>query len=592
MVETLCQLLLNTLKVYPKDEFMLYKSVGKYIPLSTQEFGNRVRYFALGLHELGFTAGDKLIILASNSPNWVMTDFACLSLGGVTVPIYTTLTPEQSKYIIEDSDARVVVVGDSELREKVEAVRRDLPNLRHLITFERDAPQGYTTLEQMLERGKKVDEGNPDFYERLALEVGPDDLATIIYTSGTTGPPKGVMLTHHNLVSNAKSTLSVVEIFNEDVLLSFLPLSHSLERWATYCYFYKGVTIGYAESLETLAENMLEIRPTVMVNVPRVLEKIYARVMENVLASSRLRRRIFFWALKVGQDYGHREISHQPIPRLLETKRKLANKLVFSKIHARTGGRARLFVSGGAALSKDIGEFFYALGLRVLEGYGLTETSPVVSCNSFEAMKFGTVGKPIPGVEVKIAEDGEILARGPNVMKGYYKKEAATEEALAGGWFHTGDVGRFDEEGFLVITDRKKDIIVTSGGKNVAPQPIENILKLNPYIANAVVVGDNRKFISALIVPEFEKLEAYAKSSGIVFEGRADLIAREEVQNFLLAEVDRSTPNLASYEKIKKIALLERDFEIVEGEMTPSLKVKRNIVEKKYKTLIDSLYQE
>lgn len=591
MVETLCQLLLNTLRVYPKDEFMLYKSEGRYVPLSTQEFGDWVKYFALGLHELGFAAGDKLIILASNSPNWVMTDFACLSLGGVTVPIYTTLTPEQVKYIIEDSDARVVVVGDRELREKIEAVRRDLPDLYHLITFESDTPVGYTTLEQMFERGKKVDEENPDLYENLALAVKPDDLATIIYTSGTTGPPKGVMLTHHNLVSNAKSTLSVVEIFNEDILLSFLPLSHSLERWATYCYFYKGVTIGYAESLETLAENMLEIRPTVMVNVPRVLEKIYARVMENVLASSRLRKKIFFWALKVGKDYGRREIRHQPIPRLLEAKRKLANKLVFSKIHARTGGRARLFVSGGAALSKDIGEFFYALGLRVLEGYGLTETSPVVSCNSFDALKFGSVGKPIPGVEVKIAEDGEILVRGPNVMRGYYKKEAATEEALAGGWFYTGDVGHFDEEGFLVITDRKKDILVTSGGKNVAPQPIENILKLNPYIANAVVVGDNQRFISALIVPEFEKLEAYAKNSGIVFESRADLIAREEVQNFLLAEVDRSTPHLASYEKIKKIALLERDFEVAEGEMTPSLKVKRNIVEQKYNTLINSLYQ-
>lgn len=591
MVETLCHLLLNTLKVYPKDEFMLYKSQGKYISLSTQEFGDRVRYFALGLHDLGFSAGHKLIILASNSPNWVMTDFACLSLGGITVPIYTTLTPEQVKYIIEDSDAKIVVVGDSELREKVEAVRGDLDNIQHLITFEREAPEGFTTLEQSLERGKRIDEENPGLYERLALAVKPDDLATIIYTSGTTGPPKGVMLTHHNLVSNVISTLSVVEIFNEDILLSFLPLSHSLERWATYCYFYKGVTIGYAESLETLAENMLEIRPTVMVNVPRVLEKIYARVMENVLTSSRLRRKIFFWALKVGRDYGRREIRHQPIPRFLETKRKLAYKLVFSKIHARTGGRARLFVSGGAALSKDIGEFFYALGLRVLEGYGLTETSPVVSCNSFDAMKFGTVGKPIPGVEVKIAEDGEILVWGPNVMKGYYKKEAATEEALAGGWFHTGDVGRFDEEGFLVITDRKKDIIVTSGGKNVAPQPIENILKLNPYIANAVVVGDGRKFISALIVPEFEKLEEYAKSSGIVFEERAELIAKEEVQNFLLAEIDRSTPHLASYEKIKKIVLLERDFEIAEGEMTPSLKIKRNIVEKKYKTLIDSLYQ-
>jgi long-chain acyl-CoA synthetase len=329
-----------------------------------------------------------------------------------------------------------------------------------------------------------------------------------------------------------------------------------------------------------------------MVSVPRLFDKIYARVIDQVLAGSALKKKIFFWAVRVGKKRGQMKLRGEPVTGWLKFRYGVAQKLVFSKILAKTGGRVRFFVSGGAPLSKDIAEFFYAAGLTVIEGYGLTETSPVIACNTIEGVKFGTVGRPVPGVEVKIAPDGEILTRGPNLMKGYYKKEAETREAVIDGWLHTGDIGAFDDEGFLVITDRKKDLIITAGGKNVAPQPIENLLKTSPYITNAVVVGGNRKFISALIVPNFDKLEAYARAGDIPFGNRAELVGREEIRNFLLAEVNRCTPNLAPYERVKKIVLLDREFEIEAGEITPTLKVRRSIVEQKYKGLIDTMYKE
>jgi long-chain acyl-CoA synthetase len=422
--------------------------------------------------------------------------------------------------------------------------------------------------------------------------VKPEDVASIIYTSGTTGLPKGVMLMHSNFVSNVQSVTTIIEFNEKDTVLSFLPLSHVLERMVTFAYLYKGCSIGYAESIETVGENLLEIRPQIMVSVPRVFEKIYAKVMDNVLASSSLKRKIFFWAAQVGREYGKRKLLGQAISGSLQFKKNLAHKLVFSKIIEKTGGRVRFFVSGGAPLSKDIAEFFYAMGLIVLEGYGLTETSPVIAVNTLESPRFGSVGKIIPGVEVRIAEDGEILTKGPHVMKGYYKMGAETHEAVKDGWFHTGDIGHLDDAGYLAITDRKKDIIVTTGGKNVAPQPIENILKTNPYVSNAVVLGDKRKFISALIVPNFEKLEEYAKANNINYSDFSELIKNDTILNFMESEINRATPGLASYEKIKKVALLDRDFEIEKGEITPTLKVKRNIIEQKYRSIIDGIYQE
>ena len=592
MTDTLSQMFLRFTSTYLKDPLLLHKIEGRYTPISTAEFASRVRGLTLGLKDLGIKPGDKVVLLAENGPDWVAADYAILCLGAITVPIYTSLVPEQIKYIIRDSDAKAVITSNRSLREKVEAVRNDLPGVSFLLSFEEEQAQGSTPIQRIMEKGRPLDTQNPGLFEKLARSVRPDDLASIIYTSGTTGIPKGVMLSHANFVSNIKTLASIVDFNETDTVLSFLPLSHVLERMVTFSFLFKGCTIAYAESLETVAENLIEVRPTIMVSVPRLFEKIYAKVMDNVLAASKLKKKIFFWALRTGNAYRQKLFNHQPIAASLRRKHRLAHRLVFSKILEKTGGRVRFFVSGGAPLSRDIAEFFFSLGLLILEGYGLTESSPVISVNTFENLKFGTVGKPIPGVEVKIAPDGEILARGPNVMRGYYKLEKETQETLEGGWLHTGDIGPLDEEGYLVITDRKKDLIVTSGGKNIAPQPIENILKQNPYIANAVVVGGRRKFIAALLVPNFEKLEEYARLHHISYEKPQDLAKNSAIVEFLLEEVDRTTPYLAPYEKVKKIALLDRDFDIERGEITPTLKVKRKIIEEKYKDLIDALYRE
>jgi long-chain acyl-CoA synthetase len=591
MVETISQIFLNTVKTYVKDDILAAKRGGRYVPIPTEEFARRVKHLSLGLADLGLGPGEKLVIFSENRPEWTMTDFAVLCAGGVTVPIYTSLMPEQIKYIINDSDARIVVCSNRDLWLKVDAVRSELRNVHHFILIDEEGPQGIVSLSEVMARGQTIAAGDPGLFEKRALAVKPDDLASIIYTSGTTGVPKGVMLTHGNFVSNAKALDAVTDFSVKDTILSFLPLSHVLERMTTFSFLYKGASIYYAESIETVAENLLEVRPTIMISVPRLFDKIYAKVMDNVLAQSPLKRKIFFWALGVGKKYGARKIRHQPIPWWLAVRRKIAAKLVYGKIIEKTGGRVHFFVSGGAPLSGDVAEFFYAIGITILEGYGLTETSPVLTCNTFDMMKFGAVGPPVPGVEIKIAPDGEILAKGPNVMKGYYKKEQETREAFEGGWFHTGDIGHFDEEGFLVITDRKKDILITAGGKNVAPQPIENLLKANPYIQTAVVVGGGRKFIAALIVPDFDKLEAYARAKGIPFGSRKELVEREEISSFMLAEVNRTTPNLASYERIKKVVLLDRDLD-ADTELTPSLKVKRHIVEKAFKPRIDLLYKD
>ena len=592
MITTLCELLLNSVGSFPKPEFLLVKINGGYTPISTEEFGLRVRRLSLGLQDLGLAKGDKLVILSENRPEWTMTDFACLAAGGVTVPIYTTLVPEQVKYIINDSDAKIVVFSNEFQGAKIAAVKADLPNVTRFVTFADAAPEGCLTWAQVLARGEALDRTHPRKFEETALAVRPDDEASIIYTSGTTGVPKGVILTHGNLVFNVRTAAAALEFNVTDTVLSFLPLSHILERMVTFAYVFRGCTIAYAESVEAVAQNLVEVKPHIMVSVPRIFEKIYAKVMDNVLAGSGLKRKIFFWGIKVGKGYGRRTLAGAKVGTWLSFRRNLARKLVYSKIVEKTGGRIRFFVSGGAPLSKDIAEFFHALGIFIMEGYGLTETSPIISVNTFGALKFGTVGKPIPGIEVKIAPDGEILTRGPHVMKGYHKKPEENREIFEDGWLKTGDIGMIDADGFLTITDRKKDLIVTAGGKNIAPQPIENILKTNPYILNAVVIGDRMHFIAALIVPNFEKLEDYATRSQIPFTGRADLVRNGQILNFLKAEIERATPNLASYERIKRIALLDRDFEIEEGEITPSLKVRRAVIEKKYKSVIDGLYND
>lgn len=592
-MRTLPEIFLNTIRSYPKPDFLKVKRNDAYADISMEEFAAAVRRLALGLRELGHGRGSKLVILSENRPEWTITDLANLCLGGVTVPIYTTLTAEQIRYIIEDSDAEIVAVSTAYQYQKIAPFLPEMSKVKKVVIFQPSAPApGILPLAELQEKGRAVETSHPEAFEAAAGAVQPDDIASIIYTSGTTGVPKGVVLTHANFVSNVTAVSTVVEFSAADTALSFLPLSHVLERMVSFTYLYKGCSIAYAENVETVAHNLLEIRPHIMVSVPRVFEKIYSRVMDNILSSPLLKRKIFFWGVSVGRTVSQKTLAGRPAGPVLKLKHKLAERLVFSKILEKTGGRVRFFVSGGAPLAKDIAEFFHAIGLVILEGYGLTETSPVLTVNAFGALRFGTVGKVLPGVEIKIAPDGEIMARGPNVMREYYKKPGETRDVFEDGWFKTGDIGFLDADGFLTITDRKKDLIVTAGGKNIAPQPIENILKTNPFITNAVVIGDRRRYVAALVVPNFEKLEEYAKFVKITYRDRADLVRNEQIVSFLRSEIERATPNLASYERIKKIAILDHEFEIERDEITPTLKVKRNIIENRYQELIEGLYKD
>jgi long-chain acyl-CoA synthetase len=576
--DTLAQLFLHTVS-YQKPNHLVVPQAEKWVTVSSQEFYRRVGRAHLDLKKLGLRRGDRCALLSENRWEWAVADFAMMTAGIVNVPIYPTLTAEQVYYVLENSESRAVFVSNAAHKEKVLSVRDRLPALEHVICFE-DAWLGSAPLNR----------AEREEFEAAIQEVKPDDLASIIYTSGTTGVPKGVMLTHANIMSNVRDTEP--DVSADDVALSFLPLCHIYERMADYAYYLHGVTVGHVGAVENVVPAIQKVRPTRVAAVPRFFEKIYARLMDTIRQSSPLRQKIFFWAIGVGYESIPYRLEGKPMPALLRLKHRLADKLAFSKVRARMGGRLSQFISGGAPLKRELAEFFYAVGLPVLEGYGLTETSPVVTSNKLSCMKFGTVGKPIRNVEVKIAEDGEILVRGPNVMRGYYKMPRETEEALKDGWFHTGDIGMFDAEGFLVIVDRKKDLLKTSGGKYITPQPIENKLKSSPFIADAVVIADQRRFPSALIVPNFAHVERFAQEQGIACGSPAELARHPRVVEKVEQEVQAICADLAAYEKIKKIAVLEREFSLAEGEITPTLKVRRREVEKRYRDAIEKMYEE
>jgi long-chain acyl-CoA synthetase len=591
---TLTRLFFEAAERFDKPDALQVKVNGAYQPISHRTMVERVRRIALGLQELGLAPGDRVAILSENRPEWALTDYACLTGGLTDVPIYPTLPADQASYILADSGARVIFVSNSDQAAKIAAVRGELPAVEHVVTFAAQAPAGVDlTLAELERRGAAVD--TPERaarYREAALAVRPDDVATLIYTSGTTGLPKGVMLTHDNFHSNVAAAARAVPFEGRDVALSFLPLSHVFERMAGhYLMFYTGTSIAYAESNDTVQIDMKSVRPTLVLSVPRLYEKMYARVLENALAGGAAKKRIFFWARAVADRWADEVLAGRPPRGLLALKYRLAQRLVFSKLQARTGGRMRYFVSGGAPLAADINKFFFAAGLTILEGYGLTETSPVIAVNRPGAFRLGTVGKAVDGVEIGIAADGEILTRGPHVMKGYFNKPEATAEAIdADGWLHTGDVGEL-EDGFLRITDRKKDIIVTAGGKNIAPQPIENLVKTNKYVSQAVMIGDRRKYPVLLVVPNFEQLEKWAKIKNLLWTDRAQLLTMPTVQAKMDKEVQKQLAGLAHFETPKKVALLEHDFTIERGELTPTLKVKRRVIDQRYKGLIDSLYE-
>ena len=571
-----------------------HKQGERWLPISYAELLERVHAVSAGLLDLGIVPGDRVALLSENRPEWAITDYACLAARCADVPVYPSLPAKQIEYILRDAGAVAVCVSTRTQLDKILEIRASLPGLRQVIAFDPGLEgDGVLGFEALMARGRAARAKWPAWRED-ALAAAPDDLATLIYTSGTTGEPKGVMLTHGNITSNVVASCMALDVADGDECLSLLPLSHIFERMAGhYLMFQSGVVISYAESIEAVPRNLVEVRPTICCAVPRLYEKIYAGALEAASLGPALKKKIFFWARRVGEEWTRRTLAGKVIPFDLRMARAVADRLVFRKIRARLGGRLRFFISGGAPLAVEIAEFFYGAGVPILEGYGLTETSPVISVNTPERIKLGTVGRPLQGVEVSIADDGEILTRGPHVMRGYYNKPEASREALTpDGWFRTGDIGVLDAQGFLRITDRKKDIIVTAGGKNVAPQPIEGMLKLNKFISNAVMLGDRKKFPIALLVPNFERLEAWAREHNLTWSTREELAARPEVEEFLASEAQKNLRDVAHFELPKRFLILPRDFSIESGELTPKLSVRRRVVEERYAPQIAALYAD
>lgn len=569
---------------------------GRYRDISWLEFEGKVKDLAFGLILLGLRPGEKVGLLSENRPEWAYSDLAVLSIGCADVPLYPTDVPNQMEYILSDSDSVMVIVSTAEQLDKILSIKERLPALRKIIVMDPPAQMTHAdvvTFGSVLKSGSdNAAEARMDFQARLGA-VGKNDLASIIYTSGTTGPAKGVRLTHDNFLSNCTSSLDLLPLGEEDLCLSFLPLSHVFERMASYYFtIFIGGAIAYAENNESVGRNLKEVRPTYACAVPRFYEKIYANIMDSISGSPEPAKKIFEKSAGIARRYANAKLNKLDCGPLLRCKYMLAKALIFSKIRAGVGGRIKFFISGGAPLSKELGEFFYSVGIFILEGYGLTETSPVVTVNTFKAFKFGSVGKPIRNTEVRIAPDGEILISGPGVMKGYYKKEAETKEAFdAEGWFRTGDIGYFDEEGFLSITDRKKDIIITAGGKNIAPQNIENLIKADSYIREVVLHGDRRPYLTALIEPNFDALKGLALRQGIPYIKAEELARHPRVREFIASRIEERQKDLPNYEKIRNFTLLESKLTIEGGEITPTLKVKRKVVAEKYRDIFDGMYR-
>jgi long-chain acyl-CoA synthetase len=588
------------------DRMMLYRTAGKWTPISSHEFGRNVARTAHALHNWGIRRGDRVAILSENRPEWPMADMASLLLGAVTVPLYTTLTADQNAFALNDSGCRAIFVSsDHQLRKILSALPRT-PIERVIVMdpveFTGDlAPHAAicATMRQITGPGSEGPNhdgpnGSPNNYDVLGPEleagarsIAPDDLATIVYTSGTTGTAKGAMLTHGNITSNILCSLRGFNIEPGQVSLSFLPLCHITARHVDFSLLYHGVTLAYCPFMERLPEALLEVRPTFFVAVPRVYEKIYAQTGQKTKGFPK--RAIYSWALSVGRAHKPEILAAQtPTSRSW----KLANKLVFSKIREGLGGRVETFVSGGAPLGRELAEWYASVGIRIHEGYGLTETSPVIAVNTPVHHRIGTVGKILPNLEVRIAEDGEIIVHGPSVFKGYWNRPDDTQAALVDGWFRTGDIGHIDGDGYLSVTDRKKDLIKTSGGKFIAPQPIENAMKLNPLVGVAAILGDKRKFAAVIISPNFTQLEDWARGKGIPFSSRAELVAHPFVQTLYEEVVEGINQNLARFERLKRVVIVADEFTADNGALTPTLKLRRRVIEERYRDKIDELYAQ
>ncbi|HZN12412.1 MAG TPA: long-chain fatty acid--CoA ligase [Blastocatellia bacterium] len=564
--------------------------------LTGAQLGERVHHLALGLRQLGVTPGDRVALLAESSPEWSITDYAILACGAVNVPIYTTQAVDQVGFILRNSGARLLLVSTHKQLRRIQPALGSFKgkSAPPVILFESTRDASVEHLAAVEARGAEARGAEPGLFERISGQARPEDLATIIYTSGTTGEPKGVLLTHRNLTFDALRTGDAIGPRADDIALSFLPLSHVFERLVLYVYLHYGIQICFARGVETVAEDIREIRPTIVTAVPRLFEKIYAQINKTAAAAPPWQQKIFHRSLAVGRRYAMLQDRGESIPVGLRLAHRVVDRLVFRKWRAAVGGRIRFFFSGGAALSPELAYIFLGAGILILQGYGLTETSPVVAVNLPDANRVGTIGPPIPGVKVRLAGDGEILVQGENVMQGYYQMPEETASVLVqytdGVWFHTGDIGTIDGDGYIRITDRKKDLIKTSLGKYIAPQPIENLIRAIPLVEQVIVIGNHRKFPSALIVPRFEALSAYAESLNLQAKDRRELLRHPRILEFFKKKIDEVTPDLAPHEKIKKLALLDQEFSVEGGELTPTLKVRRNFVEERHRATIDALY--
>ncbi len=572
-----------------------YKANGTWHTLNWRQVGEVVRELATGLLVLGRRNEDAVGILSASRAEWVQADFAIFSAGCRTIPIYPTYPPDLIQYLVNDAGVKTLFVEDAGQLAKVLEVQGKMDALEQIVVmqgYEGEASPRIMTWDELRRLGRdNVERMKSDLAGRVA-EVRPEDVATIVYTSGTTGPPKGVVQTHGNHLATLESAAKMETITSGDTHLLFLPLAHSFARLESFLGVHRGLTTAFAENIDKLRDNLPEVKPDFICSVPRVFEKVYAGVIAKAEAGSPIKKKIFHWAVGVGREVSRLKQAKKPVPAGLAFKYRLAHKLVFSKLHEALGGRLRFAVSGGAPLSKEIAEFFHAAGILILEGYGLTETCPSLTFNRLDHFKFGSVGQAQPGIEVKIAPDGEILGRGPNIAKGYFKKPEATAEVfLADGWFATGDIGRIDEEGFLFITDRKKDLIVTAGGMNIAPQNIENLLKGDPFISQAMVHGDKRPYPVAIITLNPEELAKFAKEQGILNTEPAALAKHPKVVERVSRIVEVRNHELQSYAKVKKFAILPGDFTVENGLLTPTLKVKRRIITDTHRELLDSLYR-
>jgi len=564
---------------------------GKYKSITYHAFEEDVRTFAAFLKHSGINSKERVAILSENRPGWYLADMAILNLGAINVPLYPSLPANQIEYILNNSSAKAIVVSNTLQLGKILSIWQNLPELTLIVVMNRlDEPmEEAIDLNQAKAEGRRVLAEKPWIIDGTLVE--PDDIATIIYTSGTTGVPKGVMLTHRNICENVKSCSSVIQLDDSDCGLSFLPLSHAYERTGGYYLLFAcGASIYMAESVETITLNMTEARPTIMFTVPRLFDRIKTGILKQISKESTIKQKIFYWALTTGEKY-HLAIKEKGIaPQLLTIQHTLAGKLVYNKIKSTFGGRLRYFVSGGAALPKKVGEFFQALDISILEGFGLTETAPVTHVNRPGKIKYGTVGRAVDKVEVMIAPDGEILLKGPNIMKGYWNDEEGTREVIKDGWFHSGDIGEIDRDGYLKITDRKKHIIVTSGGKNITPMPIEDMISESPYVDQVIVIGEKRPFLIALIVPEFIKLKEFAANANINFSTNKELIEEEKVLQIYENLLQTISRQLATHEKVRKFLLVDTAFSIENDQVTPTLKIKRKVISTKYAADIDKLY--